>query len=241
MNYLIIGFGRTAKNWQHYLQLLNIPIKNWNRKIAASELPAMIEQSSHVLLLISDNAIEAFYKQHPQLLNKICIHFSGALDISGVHSVHPLASFNQDLLALEDYKKIPLVSTSELSPAKLLPGIDNPFYKIKASEKSKYHALCVLSGNFSVLLWQKVAAEFAKLNLPKDLERNYRQMIFDNMQKNLSTALTGPIARKDDATIFKNLDSLKNDAYQKVYLAFLEAHYPEAAKKYSALQAGGPQ
>lgn len=239
MNYLIIGFGRTAKNWQHYLQLLNIPVKNWNRKIAASELPAMIEQSSHVLLLISDNAIEAFYKQHPQLQQKICAHFSGALEISGVHSVHPLASFNQDLLALSDYKKIPLVSTSELPLSNLLPGIDNPFYQIKAFDKAKYHALCVLGGNFSVLLWQKVAAEFAKLNLPKDIEQNFRQMIFNNMQNDLSTALTGPLSRKDDTTIFKNLDSLKNDSYQKVYLAFLEAHYPEAAKKYSALQVGG--
>lgn len=241
MNYLIIGSGRTAKNWQHYLQLLNIPVNSWNRKQPHADLKTLIGKSSHILLLISDSAIESFYKEHTILAEKTCIHFSGALEIPWVHSVHPLASFTDKLLDLNSYKNITLVSTSEKTATELIPGLGNPFHKIKSSDKARYHALCVMGGNFSVLLWQKVSAEFAKLGLPPEAEKPYRQMIFNNIQSDLQNSLTGPISRKDDITIFKNLDSLSGDKYQKIYLAFLKAHYPKAAEEYIESRAGGIQ
>lgn len=239
MNYLIIGSGRTARNWQYYLELLKIPVKNWNRKLPESLLNPLIQEASHVLLLISDASIDGFYQRYSLLKTKTCLHFSGALEIPEIHGVHPLASFTHQLLKFETLKNIPLITSSRLSADQLMPGISNSIYHIDPKDKPKYHALCVMAGNFSVLLWQKISSEFLTLGLPEHIEKTYREIIFENINSQLSTALTGPIARKDDATIFKNLQALHGDAYQKIYLAFLNAYYPRAAEAFTNSHSGG--
>ena len=85
-SYLIIGAGNTATHFQHYLRLLNISFQNWNRQQnTIDELLNRSQSASHILLLISDDAIEDFFHTHAFLKNKIVVHFSGCLSRRSFH------------------------------------------------------------------------------------------------------------------------------------------------------------
>ncbi len=229
--YFIAGSGRTARHFAHYFHKLGLNFNQWDRSQPRELLQSRLAQSTHVLLLISDSAIESFYREHLHHYTGSVLHFSGALEIPGVESAHPLMTFAQDLYDLETYKKIPFVTTSKKPASKLLPGLPNSVHAISADKKAYYHALCVMSGNFTTLLWQKLSAGLKDLGLPDGVESVYRKQIFQNMAHDLSGALTGPIARHDLPTVIRNDQALRNDPYQQIYRAFLAVHYPEALSK----------
>jgi predicted short-subunit dehydrogenase-like oxidoreductase (DUF2520 family) len=147
------------------------------------------------------------------------IHFSGASSFSGLIDAHPLVSFGPQLFSLEFYKKINFVLSDGLL-CDFIPELPNHSFQIQKSDKPFYHALCVLSGNFTTMLWQKMFAGLNDLNLPIDIAYPYLGSIVENLKNNPEAALTGPLARKDFGTIRKNLESLQNDPYQKIYRAF---------------------
>lgn len=219
---LIIGNGRAATHMAHYFALLNLPFQQWSRS-SGEELSAQLTHIQRILLLINDDQIIPFLNQYPQLRQKCVIHFSGALVIDGIYGAHPLVSFSQNLFEFEFYKAIPFaVDHNAPAFAELLPGLPNPNYRIDETKKSFYHALCVLSGNFTTLLWQKLFNELEPLGLPTEFGLPYLQCITNNLRQNPNGALTGPLARGDLQTIERNLEALQDDPYAKVYRAFVE-------------------
>ncbi len=226
--YLIVGSGRTARHFAYYFQTLKLNFGTWDRTWAISYFQEQLQHSTHVLLLISDSAIESFFREHLQEFKGVVVHFSGALEIPGVESAHPLMTFAADLYPAETYPRIPFVTTSYREIRDLLPGLANPISRIHPDQKAYYHALCVMSGNFTTLLWQKMHQGLKELGLPDGVESVYRQQIFANLAGNLEQALTGPLARKDRATLARNYQALKNDAYKEIYRAFVKVHDPEA-------------
>lgn len=219
---LIIGNGRAATHIAHYFTLLNIPFRQWSRS-KGDDLNSYLIGIDRVLLLISDDQIIPFLNQYPQLRQKCVVHFSGALVIDGIYGAHPLISFSKTLFDLAFYQAIPF-AVDQNAPAfsELLPGLSNPNYRIDEAKKSFYHALCVLSGNFTTILWQKLFSELESLGLPQDFGLPYLQCISQNLQQNPKVALTGPLARGDMQTIQRNLAALQDDPYAKVYRAFVE-------------------
>lgn len=229
--YFIVGSGRTARHFANYFHNLGLSFSQWDRSQALSRFQILLAQSSHVLLLISDSAIESFYREHLNHFSGTVLHFSGALEIPGVESVHPLMTFAKDLYDLGTYKNIPFVTTSKKAAKELLPGLTNAVHSISADKKAYYHALCVMSGNFTTLLWQKMAQGLREIGLPEGIENTYRTQIFKNIEYDLAQALTGPIARKDLKTVVRNDQALQGDAYQKIFRAFVAAHFPEASSQ----------
>lgn len=223
--YGIIGNGRAAKHFTHYLDLLDIPYLQWHRKQSAEKLHQIAKQCSPILLLINDDAIQSFIEQHPFLQSALLVHFSGNLHTPLVYGAHPLLSFSGQLYTHEIYQKTPFIC-DEGSPAfnKLLPGLANPHFTIPTASKPFYHALCVLSGNFTVILWQKFFSELEqKFHIPKEQAYPYLEQIMTNLLTDSKNALTGPLVRNDTKTIAAHLESLANDPFQPVYQAFLEA------------------
>ena len=53
---------------------------------------------------------------------------------------------------------------------------------------------------------------------------------FQNIAKNPSTALTGPIPRKDTLTLKRNLSALEGDDFHPIFKAFIEKYFPEIQK-----------
>lgn len=230
--YLIIGDGRLARHLQAYFRFEALPYLNWSRKSEQSKnLETLAEQATHILLAISDSAIEPFLQSHRYLQEKTCVHFSGALVTPLAASAHPLMTFTQETYTHDRYLEIPFVLERGRGILQdLLPGLKNPSFEIDASQKVRYHALCVMSGNFTTLLWEKTFAEFAKLGLPKEVLSPYLNQITENLETSIAgkSVLTGPLVRRDQKTIDGHLKELSADPYADVYRSFVNAYRSEA-------------
>lgn len=237
-SYLLIGNGRLAHHLRLYLQSQNIRVSNWNRKENSQEDFERLASQSHFLLLaIKDAAIESFILDHPSIDKSRWIHFSGSLGLPQIASLHPLMTFTEKLYAIDFYKRVPFISEKEkLNFNNVFPQLENPSYEIESNQKAFYHSLCVMSGNFTTLLWNKVSESFkTELNLPPDILIPYLQKITENLidhfSHNLSLPLSGPLHRKDIQTILANLNALKNDSYLNIYKSFVKATDSQISKE----------
>lgn len=234
-SYLLIGNGRVGRHFSRYFDLESIPYKSWSRNEDLARLRTCSEEASHILLAISDPSIESFYRTHEFLRGKTVVHFSGALSIAGLPGAHPLMAFADELYDLETYRRIPFVVETGWNPAAILPRLTNPVHFVDPARKPLYHALCAMSGNFTVLLWEKVFREFeSTLALPRETLFPYMERIVQNLAQAPSgtSVLTGPLARGDRDMVERHLSVLKNDPYENVYRAFVTAF--DAAKKTKA-------
>ncbi len=218
---LIVGDGKMATHFGHYLSLLGITYSQWSRKSSSHDsLKTLLNGSTLTILLISDSALDNFIRANLFLKNKPLVHFSGASSIPDTFSAHPLMTFSENLYDLDFYKKIPFIlEAGQSNPLNFLP---NDFYEIPAELKSYYHMLCVLSGNFTCILWQKFFTEFqTKFNFPKQVGELYLKQITQNILHNPTTSLTGPLLRNDAQTLHTHLNVLQNDEFKDIYQAFV--------------------
>jgi len=234
-HYALLGGGRLARHMQHYLSLLNLPVSGWARDRksalnshaiddAETRLRKTIEPASHVLLLVSDAAIPEVIRRYPFLHDKTLVHCAGAFSFPGIAGAHPLMTFSNGLYESDQYRQIPFIVESGHRFGELLPGLPNPHFEIEPEHKARYHALCVMAGNFSQILWQAVAVRFGGMGLPVAALAPYLHQVTENFVAAPGSALTGPISRGDDATIERNFRALAGDGLQPLYRAFLEFH-----------------
>lgn len=229
--FLIIGSGRVSLHLRTYFTALHFNFTEWDRSQDPHLLATKIDSCTHVLLAVSDSAIQSVYQRYVAGHDKVAVHFSGALSLPGLIAAHPLMTFGKEPYSLELYKKIhfTLSGCEDLQAA--LPGLTNPFSILAEEQKPLYHALCVMGGNFTTLLLQKMLSEFATLGLPAEAARLYVEKSVQNVFANPHGALTGPLARQDAETVAKNLQALSHDPYQKIYGAFLQVHWPSYPEK----------
>jgi len=238
--YLIIGSGRLALHLATYFQLLKIPFVTWSRAQSPTELAALIDPAPRVLLAIKDDAIETFIEEN-ELPSEKTIHFSGALSTPLAIRLHPLMTFATTPYALSDYLKIPFVGeTGAPSLQTLIPELANPYFAIPKNSEDLYHALCVLGGNGTIVLWQQVFKMFQeRLRLPAEVLQPYLARVCQNLAANPQGALTGPWVRGDLETISKNQNALKNTPYLNLYSSLLSTYQatrvPRAPEQRSTL------
>jgi predicted short-subunit dehydrogenase-like oxidoreductase (DUF2520 family) len=234
-HYAILGGGRLARHMRHYLTLLGLPVSAWSRDgsqdvnthnapNARVRLEATVQPASHVLLLVSDGAIADLVSRYPFLHQKTLLHCSGALTIPGVVGAHPLMTFGHELYTLGQYQKIPFMVDQGHDFSAVLPGLGNPHFPVRLEDKPRYHALCVMAGNFSQILWQAAGAGFEGMGLPPETLAPYLQQVVLNFVANPGAALTGPLSRGDVNTIRRNLSALSGDPLQSVYQAFVDLY-----------------
>ena len=233
VNYAIVGGGRLARHFSQYFQLLEIPHTRWARdrhsafntfelRDAEQRLRETVRKADHVLLLVSDNAIGAVLKEYPFLYEKQLIHCSGALCFPGITGAHPLMTFADKLYGLDTYQSVPFMIEAGHSFNDLFPDLPNPHFSIKVEDKARYHAMCVMAGNFSQILWKSVSDRFEQqLELPAGTLQPYLKQVTDNFINSPETALTGPLPRNDQQTIMRNLQALDGDPLQDLYNAFI--------------------
>jgi predicted short-subunit dehydrogenase-like oxidoreductase (DUF2520 family) len=232
INYAIVGGGRLARHLSHYFHLLEISHSCWTRDYRSRfntheeaddelRLRKTIEVADRVLLLVSDNAITGLLQRYPFLHEKQLIHCSGALSLAGVAGVHPLMTFANSLYELDRYQSIAFMCEPGCNFGELFPELANPHFVINVEEKARYHALCVMAGNFSQILWKSISDRFEQqFDLPANVLHPYLRQLADNFIQAPESALTGPLVRRDQSTIERNIDALDGDPLQDLYRAF---------------------
>ena len=218
--YLIVGSGFVARHFKNYLSSLDLKHLSWTRADGILQLQKQATEATHILLAISDSSLSAFIDENLSETSARIIHFSGALEIPGAYSAHPLMTFADKLYPHDVYVKIPIILTQG-TMEDLLPGLPNPSFRISAEQKPLYHALCVIGGNFTFLLWEKMIKGFAEMGLPSEVAFPYLQRILQNFEDAPTAKLTGPLARNDSKTIDKNLRALEGDPFQAIYRDFM--------------------
>jgi predicted short-subunit dehydrogenase-like oxidoreductase (DUF2520 family) len=217
--YGIAGDGKLAKHLLRYLAALQLPCRQWSRKKSKLPPQTALACCTHIIIAISDDAIEPFIRANFAASKAVLIHCSGSLCTELAYGAHPLYVFGTKLLTLAEYKKIPFV-TEKSGPAfaKLLPGLPNAHFEIPVEQKPLYHALCVLSSNFSTLLWDKFFDGAKQLGIPHDAAHAY----FASSARNIcgERAFTGPLARGDKKTMHANITALRGDKFAHVYKTF---------------------
>lgn len=222
----IVGSGRVARHFHHYFNLLGLPVCGWSRGVAAPSPPEALSSCRTVLLLIHDAAIVPFIEAWPALRAKRLVHCSGSLVTRMAEGAHPLMTFDDSLYDLDAYRAIPFILDAGGTPFdELLPGLPNPSFVISAAERPFYHALCVMAGNFSTMLWLKLFEEFQqRLRIPPSAARAYLARVTANLMRDPGRALTGPLSRRDAQTIAANLQALEGDPFHAIYSAFVRAY-----------------
>ena len=222
----IVGDGRLARHFLHYLNLLDLPSCTWSRRATAAAPHEALASCRTVLLLVRDAAIVPFVEAWPALRDKHLVHCSGSLVTPLAEGAHPLMTFGPHLYALPEYRTIPFILDAGGTPFReLLPGLPNPSVIIPAAGRGDYHALSVMAGNFSIMLWSKLFDELqARFGIPASAAHPYLARTTANLQADAGQALTGPLARGDMETIAANLEALMGDRFHDVYDAFVRAH-----------------
>lgn len=222
----IVGNGRLARHFRHYFTLLGLPVSAWSRNGSGPSPPDSLASCPTVLILIPDGEIVPFIDAWPALQEKRLVHCSGRLVTAVAEGAHPLMTFGPTLYDLATYRTIPFVLDAGGTPlSTLLPGLPNPSFTIPAADRPYYHALCVMAGNFSTMLWGKLFDELeGRFGIPASAAHPYLGRIAANLMANADTALTGPLARGDAKTTAANLRALEGDTYHAVYAAFKKAY-----------------
>lgn len=222
--FAILGSGRVALHMSHYLNLLGLPFITWRRDLGAAALLSLPERASHILISVSDSALDevaAPLRGRPDIT---LVHFSGALNIPGVFSAHPLMTFGTQLQTLDWYRAIPFVIEPDAELSRLLPGLPNAAVRLPRECKALYHALCALAGNSTQHLWSAIGEEFERIGLPRQLLAPYLHQVVENSVGRAGAAnnLTGPVARGDWAVVRGNLRALAGRAdLLEAYQSFL--------------------
>lgn len=223
--YLIIGSGKLAKHISHYFDLLGIPYLNWFRKSDES-LNSLIAKSEKILVLINDDEIENFIsRNNNNNSGKFFIHCSGLLSTPLAESAHPLMTFSTELYDLTTYEQIPFITEKgRKSFIELFPEMRNSSFEIDPGLKPLYHAWCVMSGNFTTILWQRF---FEIIEVQFGINKKYAIPYLNKISENLISdkfPLTGPLARGDNKVIEKNMLALKDEPFAEIYGAFVNAY-----------------
>ena len=249
--FAIVGNGKMARHMIRYCECVSQPYVQWMRKtnsihsITSSAIESklarfknslqrlfnkqlspsladVIDSVETVLLLISDDQIESFIAQNPCLNGKKLIHFSGALYTDKAQGCHPLMTFGGDYYSAEKYQKIPFVVDEGVDFKTFFPLFSNPVHSIKPTNKVRYHAMCVMAGNFSQMMWQAISQEMKTMGFPTNLLSEYLLQNTQNFTSHPEHSATGPFVRGDINTIKKHQQALKGHELAGLYQAFFD-------------------
>jgi predicted short-subunit dehydrogenase-like oxidoreductase (DUF2520 family) len=207
------------------METLGLRFRRWSR--GGGPVERALADCPVILVLIRDDAIEPFLETHDLSAHRL-IHASGSLRTPRAAGMHPLYTFGPELYDDDVYPRIPFICDADGPPfAEVFPDFANPSWTIDPHDRPRYHAACVMGGNFTTLLWSRAMEIFAELGLPSEAALPYLERTCANVARHGPGALTGPLARGDRKTISANLAALAGDPWRDVYRAIVEAVRPE--------------
>lgn len=224
---LIVGSGRVAQHFCHYLQLKGHAFETWSRSKSNSSLDEIVSSFGLIFLAISDDALESVIEKIHTIQPSIqLVHFSGGRSFQSAVGIHPLMTFGHSLFEESFYDQIPLIIDHQDFQASWYKDLPNPKMQIRPDQKSLYHGLCHLAGNYPKFLWMEITKIFeSEFHMPSSvlfpfLQEILKQSLSENPDRN-----TGVFARQDVGTIQSHLQALDKISHLKsAYEAFLNSY-----------------
>ena len=161
----------------------------------------------------------------------VVFHCSGALDSrelssaasEGAHaaSVHPLKTFANPHDAVRTFTGTPCVAEGDDGALRILqPAFEQlgaRVLEIDRASKGLYHAAGVVVSNYLVALLETGFRCYERAGIPREsaaalIAPIVRETVDNVLELGAARALTGPIARGDDAVVARHLGALAGDA-----------------------------
>lgn len=225
----ILGAGRMATQFKKAMNDMGQPYSTWLRSEGYFSLGGKIKNAKRIFLLIPDKMISQIVDENEGLFRgKILIHFSATHRDPRILGFHPLGTFNKDQQI--DFSK---VNFHGIHPESIfreaIPFLKNPYTQLSEEKMQTYHALCVMAGNFSAILWKAFFKEMKKLGVSEAAAQSYFEMFAANVARNPETAVTGPLVRNDIPTLEKNMEALKDKKeLHEIYQSFVQIFSPKS-------------
>lgn len=229
MQIVIFGQGRVGRSFAAYAASLGFKTRLLAR---GEDAAAHVARAGLVAAAIPDDALAGWFKTwQGALQGKRAVHFSGARVIAGLPGYHPLYSFPSAPLAPLEFGRIAIAREPGAAAfAAILPGANNPEFIVRDEDRAFYHALAVVSGNFAAHLWNETATAFAARLGPDAgaIMSAYFGSVVARFGEAPLSSLTGPVARRDAATVRANLEALAGEPrLLALYRAFLASAWPD--------------
>lgn len=230
MRVVIFGPGRVGRSFAAFATGLGHQATLVARNHAGAD--AAIAAADLIAAAIPDDLIAPWFARWRHALSgKRAIHFSGARVIDGLPGYHPLYSFPTAPISIDAFGAIAIAREPGAAAfADILPGAPNPEFFVRNEDRAYYHALAVVSGNFAAHLWNETASAFAARLGPgaEGALGAYFESVVARFRESPMASATGPVARRDAATVAANLEALNAEPrLRALYLAFLRSAWPE--------------
>ncbi len=210
-------------------------------QIPISHTISDVQVGDVVFVCLPDDTLGNYSKEIqkvPNLAGKTVFHTSGvhaAVDVfsdlaeagTEIGSTHPLQTFTKDTLATFKDVWVSLNGSDKAISLgrELFTNLGSKTFEIGNQEKVRFHTAAVMVCNYYVAL-VKAAEDLAGISNPslKELMMPLmRQTLTNISEKELSNALTGPVARGDLGTIKKHLAAMPDEKSRDLYLIL--GHY----------------
>ena len=193
-------------------------------------LQTLVFECDTLFLTVPDNAIEEVYNKlyTMNIEGKKLIHCSGVLstevfvNISAKnakgYSLHPLCAINDKYTGYKNLSNtyFTIEGTENDEIVELIKDCGNNIQVIQGEDKVKYHAAAVCASNLVIGLYDMATRILSECGLDEEFAKHSLEQLFIGNAKNIiangiPAALTGPVERADDKTLYKHLSKLKDD------------------------------
>lgn len=243
----IIGNGNVANQIIEVLNQHHIPTSYiWSRNIVSAKktankhniklIPSLEEilktKADLIIISIKDDEIGEFYKNNKT--DNLVVHTSGTVKMEALNNLskrigvfYPLQTFIKNQQT--DWNNIPILVEANSKEdqnmlLKLASVVSNKNYIVNSEQREQIHIGAVVVNNFTNYL-ASLTFDFLK---DKEINFDILKPLFEKTSNNILQSKespyknqTGPAKRKDEETISKHIEQLKNyTSLKEIYTIF---------------------
>jgi len=241
-----IGAGRVGFTMGKYLKEHDVSISGYYSRNAEHAKEAatftdtsyyldafrLIDSCDAIILTVSDGAISEVFseiKSYAGLAGKIVCHTSGSLSSSVFadtecqvygYSIHPIYAISDRYTSYKEFSNAYFTIEGDEKYLDELTSIFSDaglrISQMDSSEKSKYHASCVMASNLVCGMYAAAIETLMECGFDKQVSETMLKELFKAnalgiVDKGLVNQLTGPIDRNDISTVKTHLSKLEGD------------------------------
>lgn len=205
MRIAIVGPGRLGRSLDRLWRQCGHEVRMVGRGDPPSEADVAV-------LTVPDTAVAEVAALLPT--GPIVLHCSGALEVDVLRphrpagSLHPLMTFPGPEVAIPELRGVPAAVAGDPEAVQVAESLARelglePF--TVPGDRRLYHAAAVIAGNFATLLLGEAATVLQAAGVPAERCADILALLavrsIENARHGVRAALTGPVARRDTATL----------------------------------------